>query len=383
MSHQSPYAAPLPSWETVDAHLGTAEQHARIGTEVPSLTRYRGVTRRLARLAARGLLHVSQVVTNRQRQFNVSMLSSVQALRQRIHELEAHPEPLPESRDAPTDVLPCRPDMAPARAEYARLVQTFDEETRRRGYAHVNKYCWYHTVDLGNGLITPGDYDYRPSLPLFQFPTDMTGMNVLDVGSATGFFAFEFEKRGANVISVELPSIADWDILTGEKAQLLQDLMTFHQLSSVAEEDRVHLEGPFEFCRTMLNSRVKRCHSRADELTAAKLGISSFDLIFVGDVLLHTFSPLKVLDVLASLCRGTLIIAQEMPNIGDGFPLMVYVGGDRRGGDSRSWWLINQECLQQILRRLGFKDVSVVGRHSGVYRRHWEAYDRCILHATR
>jgi tRNA (mo5U34)-methyltransferase len=69
---------------------------------------------------------------------------------------------------------------------------------------------------LGDGLVTPGDFDYRPSLPLFQFPEDMRGMTVLDVGSATGFFAFEFEKRGASVILVELPSIADWDMPGGE-----------------------------------------------------------------------------------------------------------------------------------------------------------------------
>jgi len=36
-------------------------------------------------------------------------------------------------------------------------------------------------------------YDFRQSLPCFQFPEDMRGMRVLDVGSATGFFAFEFE----------------------------------------------------------------------------------------------------------------------------------------------------------------------------------------------
>jgi hypothetical protein len=84
----------------------------------------------------------------------------------------------------------------------------------------LSKYYWCHTIDLGDGLVTPGDYDYRSSLPLFQFPEDMRGMTVLDVGSATGFFAFEFEKREAVVTSVELPSIADWDMPAGENAAL-------------------------------------------------------------------------------------------------------------------------------------------------------------------
>jgi hypothetical protein len=78
---------------------------------------------------------------------------------------------------------------------------------------------WYHTIDLGNGLVTPGTYDNRKDLPRFQFPEDMSGMTVLDIGSATGYFAFEFERRGANIISVELPSIADWDMLLGEEKE--------------------------------------------------------------------------------------------------------------------------------------------------------------------
>ena len=35
----------------------------------------------------------------------------------------------------------------------------------------------------------------------FHFPDRMRGMTVLDAGSATGFFAFEFERRGARVVS--------------------------------------------------------------------------------------------------------------------------------------------------------------------------------------
>ena len=39
----------------------------------------------------------------------------------------------------------------------------------------------------------------------------MTGMRVLDVGYGNGFFAFEFEIRGAEVTSVDLPSMAILD----------------------------------------------------------------------------------------------------------------------------------------------------------------------------
>ena len=40
----------------------------------------------------------------------------------------------------------------------------------------------------------------------------MRGMTVLDIGPAHGFFAFEFERRGAIVTTAELPSWSEHDV---------------------------------------------------------------------------------------------------------------------------------------------------------------------------
>src|SRR5256712_6230979 len=217
-------------------------------------------------------------------------------------------------------------ERAKVREEYERLVSDFNARALAMGYCDIKKYYWYHTIDLGNGLVTPGTYDYRKALPRFQFPEDMSGMNVLDVGSATGFFAFEFERRGAHVISVELPSIADWDMPHGKDRQLtLENLMAYHQVSTVEEVQYFHLDGPFQFCLKALNSKIRRCHSTIYDLSAKKLGVDTFDLIFVGDVLLHIFSPLKALAALAPLCRGTLVISQQVPNNENHQPVMHYI----------------------------------------------------------
>src|ERR1700744_4811090 len=97
--------------------------------------------------------------------------------------------------------------------------RTFAERAEQLGFHDVSRYYWYHTIDLGDGLITPGMYDYRETLPAFDFPVDMRGMTVLDVGSATGFFAFEFERRGARVVSLELPSLVNLDRFPGQDVE--------------------------------------------------------------------------------------------------------------------------------------------------------------------
>ena len=64
---------------------------------------------------------------------------------------------------------------------------------------------WFHRLGLPGGIVTPGWSD--PSvdkLPHFGLPADMSGMRVLDIGNAEGFFSFEAERRGAaEVIGIE------------------------------------------------------------------------------------------------------------------------------------------------------------------------------------
>ena len=62
------------------------------------------------------------------------------------------------------------------------------------------------TASTSATVVTPGQHDLTPMLPHYGLPDDMAGLSVLDIGPAHGFFAFEFERRGAVVTTAELPS---------------------------------------------------------------------------------------------------------------------------------------------------------------------------------
>src|SRR5882724_3822899 len=244
----------------------------------------------------------------------------------------------PASRARASDRQAVTSMIAEAKAEYGRLTAVFAERTAGLGDEDLNRYYWYHTVDLGNGIITPGDYDYRASLPSFAFPDDMRGMRVLDVGSATGFFAFEFERRGADVVSVELPSLLDWDMIASERDQIVRHLMAYHDASSPEEAYRRHLNGPFEFCHQRRNSSVKRVYSTIYNLRSELFDGQKFDVVFLGDILLHLFAPLMALNVIAPLCKHQLIVTSDvMPGIEA--PLLQFVAASQ---DARSWWSFNR-----------------------------------------
>src|ERR1700720_4280357 len=59
---------------------------------------------------------------------------------------------------------------------------------------------WYHTIDLGDGVITRGVDDTPLRLARLDLPESLSGLSVLDVGAWDGFFSFEAERRGASRI---------------------------------------------------------------------------------------------------------------------------------------------------------------------------------------
>src|SRR5213080_2324913 len=65
---------------------------------------------------------------------------------------------------------------------------------------------WWHEIELAPGIVTPGDDSNRMKVPILDglgLPAEMTGMRVLDLGCSDGFFSFEMERRGADVIAID------------------------------------------------------------------------------------------------------------------------------------------------------------------------------------
>ncbi len=143
------------------------------------------------------------------------------------------------------------------------------------------------------------------------------------------------------------------------------------------------VDGPFRFCHQRLNSKVERCYSTVYDLSAEKLGIEGFDLVFLGNVLLHTLYPLQALGAIAPLCKGTLILSQTMLAGLDSQPAMVYVGGVDPEENNHTWWYPNKACFEQLLKKLGFKTVEEVGHDAGVLVETGGPYDHTILHAKK
>ena len=212
------------------------------------------------------------------------------------------------------------------------------EEKRRR----VGDYTWYHTVDLGDGVVTPGQFDHRPLLRHYGIPDDLTGKSVLDVGPAHGFFAFEFEARGADrVVTVELPR---WSAHDGTK--MLKEEFDRKRLDVNTES---YLHGALEFAIAARGSKVEQSFSNVYDLSPETTGM--FDLVFCASVLLHVSDPLRALDAIRCVTRETALIATTIDTAYRGRSARARFVGSPLGP---TFWEPNFSCLERWAIAAGF-----------------------------
>jgi tRNA (mo5U34)-methyltransferase len=224
-----------------------------------------------------------------------------------------------------------------------------DSEEAKALAARVAALTWYHTIELPHGIVTPGYYDHRDLLPRYRLPERLDGLRVLDVATFDGFWAFEFERRGAaEVVALDVREKREIDLPPRTRAAMTEAELSFA------------FGRGFALSREALGSRVEPLHCNVYDLSPERAGL--FDLVHVGDLLLHLRDPVRALTAIRSVCRGRAIISDVIfPDLDrgtGGVPLMQYQGG--RG--QNVWWRLGAEALRAMVEDAGFENVEEVSR---------------------
>jgi len=221
-------------------------------------------------------------------------------------------------------------------------------ETEKDIRHEIQKYRWYHTIDLGNGLITPGEYDHRSVLKYYGIPEDLSGKTVLDVGPAHGFFSFEFEKRNAQrVVAVELPRWSDHD----GSPELKKTFREGHTDDTSGD----YLHGALEFAIRVKRSKVERMFYNIYQVSPDTVGVS--DIVFCGDLLIHLSDPLRALYALRSVTGECAIISTPLDIFSFNLRPRARFHGTLLG---QSFWEPNMKCLVQWAMAAGFSRIEKV-----------------------
>ncbi|MDQ6797967.1 MAG: class I SAM-dependent methyltransferase [Actinomycetota bacterium] len=181
----------------------------------------------------------------------------------------------------------------------------------------------YHQFDFGDGLVVKGIYDMAKFLAHYNLPDDMSGMEVLDVGTASGFFALECTARGAKVTALDIwdtpPLFSLAPLMGAEITYVKKDLYTLDE------------------------------------------SFGQFDLVVCGSVLMHLHDLFGAVNALRRVCRGRAIISTavmaESPT--EARPLCEFVAAKATdGGDYWAYWSVTASALSRICTTAGFTGVE-------------------------
>jgi tRNA (mo5U34)-methyltransferase len=200
-----------------------------------------------------------------------------------------------------------------------------EDEVRARiaGVPH-----WYHPIEVRPGIVTPGANGAPSVLALLDLPADCSGLRALDLGTRDGFFAFELERRGAEVVAVDyMPST----------------------------------DSGFAVASALLGSRVTYLQRNLYQLTASELG--TFDLVLFLGLLYHLPDPLGALRIVRSLTRQRMYLETLVLDFGAdtaALPLMRFFAGSSWAGDPTNYWGPNIRCVEDMLGEAEFTATRVV-----------------------
>ena len=155
---------------------------------------------------------------------------------------------------------------------------------------------FYHTMDLpAHGVIEGRDWDLRGRVDEYLGNVDFAGQRVLEIGPASGFLTFEMEKRGAEVVSVEVTEEHGWDFVPYPAARLEEVLGPRRIVMQ-------QLKNSYWFSHAALQSKAKVYYGDAYNLPAA---LGEFDIAVMGAVLLHCRDPLRIIEQCGKMSKIT------------------------------------------------------------------------------
>jgi len=227
------------------------------------------------------------------------------------------------------------PDQPPvADPQASENVRLWDAQRAQKG--------WWHTFELPDGSVIEGVASLaglKNRIAQFPIPADLRGKRVLDIGCWDGWFSFEMERRGAEVMAID-----NWD------------------------------NQRFHYMHHLLGSRVDYRIMDIYELHPDKIG--RFDIVLFMGVLYHLKHPLLALEKVCALTTDLAAVdSYYAPNLESG-TLMEFYEIDELGGQFDNWVGPSIDCLLAFCRTAGFARVELrsILEHSACMAcyRHWE-----------
>jgi tRNA (mo5U34)-methyltransferase len=201
---------------------------------------------------------------------------------------------------------------------------------------------WYHQIELAPGIVTPGIHPSRQELARLDsigLPKDCRGLRVLDIGCRDGFFSFEMERRGAEVVAADYANPKSTGF--GIAAEILGSHLTYQVRN------------------------VYNVHPEKD---------GAFDVILFLGLLYHLRNPMLAIDCIRSVLKpsGLLFVTTHLASAADvrnmELPVWQFLPRDSFAGDATNKWIPNLAGLTLALEESSLKVLDALVPPAGFVR---------------
>lgn len=198
---------------------------------------------------------------------------------------------------------------------------------------------WWHTIDLGDGVITPGKSSLEEQNRRAQgIPSSLQGKTVLDIGCWDGFYSFLCEQRGATVTAID----------------------DFQHLDFVRSKYSTELKPGqgFRTAARCLGSSLKPSKGDFVRLKGA------YDVVLFLGILYHQRHPLLALEHVSRLTRECAVIETHYLR-DEERPVLRFYPGSSLNQDPTNFWGPSLFSLDLMLKDVGFRNVELISTWSG------------------
>jgi tRNA (mo5U34)-methyltransferase len=229
----------------------------------------------------------------------------------------------------------------------------------------IKERRWFHTIDLGDGLVTRGDSPHSEIIA--KSMPDVRGKSVLDIGAWDGKYSFEAEAAGAaRVVALDhyvwkldpVARQAYYD--TCEAEGILPDPDQID--NGFLVHDDLPGKAGFDMAHEYLDSKVEAVVG--DFMTMDLETLGRFDVVFFFGVLYHMVDPIGALKRVRRI-TGEVAVVETAGTYVPGYPesnLIEFFAGDELHSDYGNWFAPSEAALRGMCRAAGFRKVEATAR---------------------
>jgi SAM-dependent methyltransferase len=207
---------------------------------------------------------------------------------------------------------------------------------------------FYHTMELpGLGRI-PGTWDLTGRFEEYVGHVALADRTVLDVGTSNGFLTFEAERRGARVVSMDAES---GEVL--HRLPFADAPPGCHELDQRVEQ----VKNGYWLAHRLLGSGARAYYGDVYRLPEA---LGRFDVVIVGQVLVHLRDAVSALASVTARCAETLVLVEGTLDADE--PLARFLGRASAPERPVTWWHYSLGFYREVLDMRGFRLEAAVTR---------------------